>query len=239
VMDKGTEIYIPLQASGVAVGSILKIDGASVHLLAANGKDEGVINPAGDQDGFEVPNDGTSNSSLITDFEPVRIRSSIFSRIKYRPATLRIDYSATALRLASTVSLSALNANQRISGVGWCQTELNDDRTAVEVRCLAAGNLPQCITNLLENPATGAHNLPIYGCLDDYSPYFGRYKPPDLIMREGANLYFRDAAGLVQYPVDGSQIGSARVLMKNYAVAGHFSIRLTIPAIRLVDWSAS
>jgi hypothetical protein len=56
-------------------------------------------------------------------------------------------------------------------------------------------------------------------------------------MREGANLFFRDAAGLVHYPVNGSQIGSARVLMKNYAVADHYSMQLTIPAIRLADWS--
>jgi hypothetical protein len=238
VTDEGAEINIPLQVSGVAGGSILKIDRASVHLLAPNGDDGGSINPAGDLGAFEVRNDGTSSLPPSPYYERVHVRSTSFNRIKNTLVTLQIDYSATVLRLASDVSLPALDANQRIAGVGWCQTELNDDRTAVEVRCLAAGNLPQCGTILLENPATGAQNPAIHGCLDDYSPYFGRYKPPDPIQREGTNLSFRDAAGLVHYPVDGSQLGSARVVLKNYAVAGHFTTRLTIPAIRLADWSA-
>lgn len=236
--NNGAEIYIPLQVSGLARDSILKIDRASVHLVGVSGKDEGAINTDGDQGGFEVPNEGTTDSSSISHFEPVRVRSSVFSQIKNTPVTLRIEYSITMLRLASTDSLPAIDANERLAGIGWCQTELNDDRTAVEVRCLAAGKLPQCSTFLLENPATGAHNPSIHGCLDDYSPYFGRYKPPDLLRREGANLHFRDAASLVHYPVDGLQIAKARVVMKNYTVADHLTIRLTIPAIRLADWSA-
>ncbi|MGH9344195.1 MAG: ABC transporter permease [Terriglobia bacterium] len=237
VTETGEEIYIPLQVSGLAPGSILKIDRASVHLPGANGKEKGAINLPGDLGGFEVPNDGTSEASLITHLEPIKIRGNIFNRIKNTPVTLRIDYSATSLKLASTVSLPTTGANQRIDGVGWCQTELNDDRTAVKVRCIAAGSLPQCGTLLLENPATGAHDPATYGCLDDYAPYFGRYKPPDLIMREGFDLNFRDTAGLLQYPVDGSQIGAARVVLKSYAVAGHFTTRLVIPSIRLADWS--
>jgi hypothetical protein len=39
-------------------------------------------------------------------------------------------------------------------------------------------------------------------------------------------------------PVDASQIGSAQVLIKSYAVAGHFTTRLVIPSIRLSDWAA-
>ncbi len=238
VPQKGAEIYFPVEVSGVDRGSILKIDSASVHLLGAHGKHESVINIAGDPGGFEVPNDGAADSAPVTHFEPVQIRSSIYNRIKNTPVTLQIDYSETALRLASTASLPAIGANQRVPGVGWCQSQFNDDKTAVEVRCLAAGHLPQCSTILLENPATRAQNPAIHGCLDDYSPYFGRYKPPDLITREGANLYFRDTAGLLHYPVDAAQIARSRVLLKSYGVAAHFSQQLTIPAIRLVDWSA-
>jgi len=238
VTDNGVEIHIPIQVSGVAGGAILKVDRASVHLLRADGKDEGAINPAGDQGGFEVLNEGTSDSSSIAHFEPVRIRSNIFKRIENASATLRIDYSATLLRLASTDSLPALDANERLAGDGWCQTQLNDDRTAVEVRCLAAGSLPQCSTILLQNPATGAHNPSIHGCLDDYAPYLGRYKPPDLIRREGANLYFRDAAGLVHYPVDGSQIQNSVVVIRAYEPVTHFTRSVLVAGIRLSDWSA-
>ena len=238
VTDAGAVLYLPLQVSGVPAGAILKIDRASVHLLAANGKDKGSISPAGEQGDFEIANDDASGSPSLTRFEPVHIRSNLFNRIKNTPVTLQIEYSATSLRLASTVSFPATGADQRVAGAGWCQTELNDEKTAVEFRCLAAGSMPQCSTVLLQNPATGAHNPAIHGCIDDYSPYFGRYKPPDTILRLGANLNFRDSAGLVHYPVDGSQIGNARVVLKSYAVTGHFTTRLVIPSIRLADWSA-
>lgn len=232
--EDNAAIYIPIQISGVAPGSILKVDHAAARLLGANGRSLGAASPAGDRGAFEAPNENVSGSSALAYFEPVRIRSSVFNRLKDTPVTLQIDYSATLLRLSSTNVLPALDANQRIAGVGWCRSELNDNRTAVEVRCLGAGTLPQCSTLLLENPATGAHNPANHGCLDDYAPYFGRYKPPDTLLRMGTNLFFRDDAGLVHYPVDASQVGNAEVVLKNYAVAGHFTWRLVIPAIRLV-----
>lgn len=237
VTAEGAEIYLPIEITGLAGGSILKIDRASVHMLGAHRNQQSTINTADEQGGFEVENDGTSQTSSVTHFEPIEIRGNIFDQIKNAPVTLRIDYSVTSLRLASTVSLPSIGANQRIPDVGWCQTRLNDDKTAVKAICIAPGNLPQCGTFVLENPANGAHNPPIHGCGDDYAPYLGRYKPPDLITREGAVLYFRDAAGLVHYPVDGSEIGSARVVLRSYAVAGRFSTSLVIPSIRLADWS--
>ncbi len=236
--DSSMEVYIPLRVSGIAGGSILKIDRAAVHLLAPNGKDEGAVNPVREQGGFEVPGEETSDLSSISHFEPVRVRSSVFNRFKDMPVTLQIDYSATVLRLSSTSVLPALDANQHIARLGWCQTELNDSKTSVELRCVSVGNPTQCLTALLENPASGAHNPVFHGCLDDYAPYFGRYKPPDTIVHEGVNLNFRDEAGLVHYPVDGSQIGNARVLVKTYAAVDHFTTRLVIPSIRLADWSA-
>lgn len=238
IENSSAEIYLPLQISGVPAGSILKIDSVAAHLFAANGKHIGDINNAREEGGFEVLNDGASGSSLLSHFEAVPVRNNIFNRVKNTPVTMQIDYSATLMKLASTESLPTSGANRRIPGVGWCRTELNDSKTSVELRCLAAGTLPQCTTAFLQNPGTGAHNPDLHGCLDDYSPYFGRYKPPDIIRREGFNLTFRDTAGLVRYPVDGSQIGSAQVVLKSYSVAGQFTARLVIPSIRLADWAA-
>ena len=235
--EDNAAIYIPLEISGVAPGSILKVDHATVRLTGANGKNLGTASPAGDRGAFEVPNENASGSGLPF-FEPVHLRSSVFNRLKDTPATLQIDYSATLLKLSSTDMLPALDASQRIAGVGWCRSELNENRTAIEVRCLGTGTLPQCSTLLLQNPATGAHNPANHGCIDDYSPYLGRYKPPDTLLRMGTNLFFRDDSGLVHYPVDASQVGGAQVVLKNYRVASHFTTRLFIPSVRLSDWSA-
>jgi len=47
---------------------------------------------------------------------------------------------------------------------------------------------------------------------------------------------FRDTSGLAHYPVDGSQLADARVVMRLYSPADHFSRRVLIPSIRLSDW---
>ena len=77
----------------------------------------------------------------------------------------------------------------------------------------------------------------LHGCRDDYAPYYGRYKPPDTIVHAGFNLDFRDPSDLIHYPVNASMVNSAQVLVRNYIVAGHFTLHLTIPAVRLADWS--
>ena len=237
--DYVTQIYIPVKVAGLGANTILKIDRAAVRLVDANGRAGETISPTARNPGdFEVSGTPAGGSSSVSSFEPLLIRNHALTRLKNTPVTLRVDYSATLLKLSSTNILAPLGANRRIAGVGWCRTELNDNRTAIEIRCVAAGTLPQCSTALLENPATGAHNPEIHGCQDDYAPYLGRYKPPDTILHEGANLYFRDTAGLVRYPVDGSQIGSAEVVLKSYAVAGHFSTSLLIPSIRMGEWAA-
>ena len=171
-------------------------------------------------------------------YEPIRVRGDIYNKLKDTPIALEVDYSITVLKLSSTNTLVALDANRRIANVGWCQTRLNDSRTAVRVRCLQFGNPPQCMSFALQSHDTARQNPAVHGCLDDYAPYFGRYKPPDPIMHTGADLYFRDQADLVRYPVDGTQIGNAQVVMKSYAAADHFTTRLVIPAIRLSDWFA-
>ena len=49
---------------------------------------------------------------------------------------------------------------------------------------------------------------------------------------------FRDPSDLIHYPVNESTVNDAHVLIKNYSVAGHFTMHLTVPAIRLAEWSA-
>jgi hypothetical protein len=159
-------------------------------------------------------------------------------RLKDSPVTLELDYSATLVNLSSTHSIPAVNGDLRIDGLGRCETRLNDSRTEVEFRCLDIGNTSQCTTVVLQDPFTGLRNPPLHGCRDDYAPYFGRYKPPDTIMHTSFDFDFRDPSDLIHYPVNESMVNGAQVIVKNYGVVGHFTMHLTIPGIRLADWSA-
>jgi hypothetical protein len=236
--DEGTNIYLPLRISGMPHNSILKVDRAVAHIVSADGKVKTVVNSANELGNFEMPSEDRKIARSVPVYEPIRVRGDIYNQVKDRPVTLQVDYSITVLQHVSTGSIAAIDGNQRLPGLGWCHTSLNDQQTAIELRCLQIGNPPQCSNFVLENPGTGRSNPAVQGCRDDYAPYFGRYKPPDTIMHTGANLYFRDLDDLVHYPVDGAQIANSQVVATNYAAVGHFTTRLVIPGIRLSDWSA-
>ena len=234
-MDEDTVLHIPLVFSGIPGGSILKIDRAVARLTAPNTTREQIISAAGDPGDFEVPDDGQNTPRPID--EILHVRGSSYTQLKDTPVTLELDYSATLVILSSTHSIPAVNGDLLIDGLGHCETRLNDSRTEVEFRCLDIGNTSQCTTVMLQDPATGLHNPPLHGCRDDYSPYFGRYRPPDTIMHTSFDFDFRDPSDLIHYPVNELMVNGAQVLVRNYAVAGHFTMHLTIPAIRLADWA--
>ncbi len=237
-IEEDATLYIPLQFTGIPDGSILKIDRAVTRLNSAETTREQIISTASDPGDFEVSNDAQATLEPRPVYEILHVRGNSYMRFKDTPVALQLGYSATLLSLSSTHAIPAVNGHLRIDSLGHCETRLNDSRTAVEFRCLDIGNTSQCTTVVLQVPAIGLHNPPLHGCRDDYAPYFGRYKPPDPIMHTGFNLDFRDPAGLVRYPVNESMVSGAQVLIRNYAAAGHFTMHLTIPAIRLADWAA-
>lgn len=235
--EEDTILHLPLAFTGIPPGSVLKIDRTVARLTVAGNTRQQVLSTAGDPGDFEVPSDQPPASDARPFFEILHVRGKTYTRLKDTPATLQLDYSATLLHLSSTVIMPAVHGDLRIASLGHCETRLNDSRTSVEFHCLDFGNTSQCTTVLLQDPVSGLHNPPIHGCRDDYAPYFGRYKPPDPVMHTGVNLNFRDPSDLIRYPVNESMVNGAQVLIRNYDVAGHFTMHLTIPAIRLADWS--
>ena len=231
-------LRIPLEFTGIPTNSILKIDRAVARLTAPNTTRQQIISSASDPGDFEVLNDGQPLSEPQPAHELLLVLGNAYTRFKDTPVTLQLDYSATLLNLSSTQAIPAVNGDLRMVSLGHCETRLNDSRTAVEFRCVDVGNTNQCTTVILQNAASGMQNPPLHGCQDDYAPYFGRYRPPDPIMHTGFEIDFRDPNDLTHYPVNESMVNGAQVLIRNYSVAGHFTIHLTIPAIRLANWSA-
>jgi hypothetical protein len=235
--DEDTVLHIPLSFSGIPAGFILKIDRAVARLTAPNATREQIISAMGATDDFEVPDDGRPASEARTVSEILHVRGESYTRLKDTPVMIELNYSATLLNPSSTSTIPAVNGDLRIDGLGHCETRLNDSHTEVEFRCLNIGNTSQCTTVVLQDPATGLHNPPLHGCRDDYAPYFGRYKPPDTIVHTGFDFDFCDPSDLIEYPVNESMVNGAQVIIKNYSVAGHLTVRLMIPGIRLADWS--
>jgi hypothetical protein len=107
----------------------------------------------------------------------------------------------------------------------------------VQVRCEQAGWKPGCIFWRLESPTTGQKNPARFFCGDtDYAPYINWELMPDSIWRFGANLAFRDQAGLAKYPVGGSQLKDALAVGRVFEPVDHFSRTVVVPEVRLGNW---
>lgn len=237
-MNEDTILHIPLLFIGIPRGSILKINSTFARITVSHTTRKQIISAMADRGDFEVPDDDQRTSEPRLVDEILHVRSNIYARIKDAPVTLQLEYSVTLLKLSSTHTIPAVNGDVLITGLGHCKTRLNDSQTEVYLKCLDIGNTSQCTTALLQNPTTGLHNPSLHGCRDDYAPYFGRYQPPDTLLLRSVDFDFRDPSGLIHYPVNESTVNGAHVLIKNYNVAGHFTMHLTVPAIRLAEWSA-
>lgn len=197
--------------------------------------DDGRQVDAGAGQNLEVFNEGDQSSA--TAYQVFRVPTSLYSRYKDQPVNFEIDYSLTLMRLAGAYGLPAINGDQRNPELGWCKTRINEQQTAVQLRCMqptiAANKRANCVSGFLE-ASTGIRNPERFACATDYSPFME--SETDSLTRMGINFPFRDSTGLAQYPVNGPQIPNARAVVRVYEPEEHFSRKLVIPSIRLGDW---
>jgi hypothetical protein len=232
VSENDTVIYLPVDATGLPPETVLKADRSDVRLTASDSKSIDV----GVGERLEIRNDGLGDGRR-TAHHGIRVRGDLYGRIKDQPVTLQIDYSFTLFRLAHAYGMPALSGDQRMPGLGWCATKVNNAGAAIVFACMEAGASPSCITLFLEHAPSGRRNPAFFACPGDYAPYFGQYIP-DAMRRYGRNIPFLDQTGLAHYPVEGRQIPESRVVARLYDPQDHFTRTLTIPNIRLRDWEA-
>ena len=108
-----------------------------------------------------------------------------------------------------TYALAARDGDQRMPGVGWCATKVEDSGTRVQFHCLQPGERPSCLTVVLEHTPTRQRNPEVSLCVPDYTPYPG-HTSPDAVSRFSGRLPFYDPSGLTRYPVGGPQLADAR-----------------------------
>ncbi|MBV8895312.1 MAG: hypothetical protein JO051_02290 [Acidobacteriaceae bacterium] len=232
----GPTVYLPLRVAGLAADSILRLDRSAARVIPVAGRAETLTISSELGDDLEVHNDGAGRAETLV-HQPIRVRSEVYERFKNDFVRLEIDDSFSLMKLSAAHAVPALDGDQRTPETGWCRTRLNESATDIQIACLKVGELPfDCINIFLENSSTGARNPGRSGCAGSYQPYFGRYQPIDTLSRFGLALPFHDPGGLAKYPVDGSQLAQAYVVIRLHKAQDHFTRHLVFSGVRLSDW---
>jgi hypothetical protein len=226
-------LFLPIRISGVPNDSILEADKSEFRLISSDGK----VVYRGHGEDLEVRKEGLSDGQATAYYE-LDIPETAYSRFKNQTLLLEIHYSLTLFRLGSAFGIPALAGDVRSPKLGWCETQMDKSGTAVELRCMQAGNGPACATAFLENPSTGMRSPSLSGCEPNYTPRLFLRTDADPTSHYGLNLRFRDPSGLIHYPIDGPQLPTAQVVLRFYEPEDHFTRNLIIPAIKLQEWES-
>jgi len=220
-------VFFPLRVSGLIADSRLLADRSEVRVIGRDGRTiyQGT--------GNDLELRGSSEEAAV--YQGVRVPGAVYNRVKDDVLDVQLEYSFTLFRARAAYALPARNGDQRMSGIGWCVTKVNDQGTRVQFACVQPGERPSCLSVALEHPPTGRRNPEVSLCAPDYSPFPGHVMP-DALSRFVQALPFYDPSGLVTYPVAGPQLSEARVVVTDFRPTGHFVRRVVIPSVRLRDW---
>lgn len=213
----GNNKIVPLVFRNVPADSLLQIDKAQWTLEGANKKD--LYSAAGG--GVSLKDLKGADSSVGYDQE-LDLPARIFQQTEGQKTNLAIDYSLTLFKLGAQYSMQAVEDVSRLPNWGLCKTGINKENTAIEVECVQMGKGPTCATVFLENQKTGIRNPENTNCYPNYAPYLDR-PIPDALSRFRLMLPFRDASGLIKYPVDETQLRSTKVVIQMYEPQNHFT----------------
>jgi hypothetical protein len=231
--DQTADVFLPLRSFGIPNDSILLSDWVDVH-LSSQGRD--IYHGIGEH--LEI-DPSSANTSAKSPYQEVELPMSFYAGAKDKTVAVRGDYSLTLFKLAKSYSVPALSGSERMPGLGWCKTQINEAETAVELHCMQLSRAPICATVFLEDASTGMRNPPRSICSSAYglSRNLISYAS-NVTAHYGGDIPFRDSTGLAKYPVGGSQLAQARVVIRLYEPVDHFTRTLVIPNIRLGDWEA-
>ncbi len=228
-----TTILLPLRLSGLPGGSILHADHTAVRLIGADGRT--LYRGSGHIFDAPAPLAGDAPTRLR---QSLRIPAKTFHQAADQAVRLEVDYALTLLRPHTLAPLAALDGDRILPEAGHCATRIDDAGTAVEVNCIAVGQIPPCRSMVLELGNGARRNPETFSCELDYQPASLRVSVDPLDDSE-TTLPFRDASGAAHYPVDQAQLPDAQVVISVYEPEDHFSRHLVIPQFRLRDWQAA
>jgi len=221
-------LLLPVSVTGLPTDSVLKEDNAEMVLTDAGGKRLYAV----DGGPIEIRREGSQSGPVAYD-QAAKIPVQVYQDNKDRSVRVETTYSMTLFKLNASYSM-AVGGNRLITDWGRCESRINVAATAVEVRCMQMGKGPTCATVFLEDTRDGSRNRPNTTCNPNYSPYVDR-PIPDAVSHFRLVLPFRDPTGQGKYAVDGSRIDGARIVIRVYEPAEHFTRAVTSPLVILKD----
>jgi hypothetical protein len=239
-------LHLPLRVSDLPADSSVLMDRADVRITGLDGTTlfRGKTSISVDGRGswfdahFEV-RAGQGSGQVYSLYQSIYLPEPVFARLKDRPVRIAIDYSLTLFGPSGNYSLPATGAYQSLPGLGLCGTGIDADGDDVVIGCRSTVRQPTCITAYLEyqpvDQAVPLRNPETHFCYPDYSPVLIGTFWPDAMYRTGGEVRFYDRSGMVQYPVDGSKLAAAKLIVTTFEPRDHFTRHVDTPVIRLAD----
>lgn len=223
-------VLLPLHISGLPDDSALRADRAEIRLTTPDGR----IVKLDSRDDFRLRQEGHGNGEQEIHPE-IRMKPETYEQLKNLPLNMEIEYSLTLFRLSGSNAIPALGGSAEVPVMGRCTTAIDDEGDDVQMRCKVPGRQARCVSAFLQHVPSGRRNPEVFFCGADYAPY-ALTIDPDMMGGGRVNLPFRDLNGLAHYPIDGTQLPQAQVVLQTYSPVDHFTRRLVIPQIKLSDW---
>jgi hypothetical protein len=235
-------LHVPLRISGMPGDSSVLLDRADIRITGLDGATlyeakstisrvaPGLIFDAR----FEV-RAARDDGQVHSVDQRIYLPADVYARLADRRVRMAIDYSLTLFGPAGTYSLPTTSSRKPFQGLGLCRTGIDGEGDDVTIGCLSTARQPSCLSAYLVHPPTGLKNPESHYCRPDYAPALIAKFWPDAIHRAGGEVRFFDLSGMVRYPVDGSKVAAARLIVNTYDARDHFTRHLDTPVIRLSD----
>ncbi|HEV2701913.1 MAG TPA: hypothetical protein VGV09_09810 [Steroidobacteraceae bacterium] len=243
------QVTLPVQIAGLPTGDVMTSDrgtfriesATGISLFDANGPicarlDRGGVSGTNCQFAILRGHGAPTDAGVARGEIQLPLPTAVYKQIKNQPVRIIVDFTLTWLRHNGSQFLHAVNDKKMLAGIGLCTSGVDREGDDIELRCVTAVRQPTCIGATLADVRTGARNPLLFGCRLDYAPLPANWLPPAVLKRSGADLPFLDLDGLAHYPVDGSQIGEAEVVIDTFVPRAHLNRSVEIPSIRLSDW---
>jgi hypothetical protein len=225
-------LSLPLRFSGLPDGSILHADRSAIRVVRADGST--LYRATGHP--FDVRPRGSDGQAVLR--QSIDMPPAIYRRLADQTLQLEVSYSLTLLRSQAQLPLAALDGDRRIPKVGHCASRIDSAGTAIEVSCLAAGELPPCISMILVRGANDRRDPEKFDCALNYQPGFLRFSS-ESIDHSKNKLPLHEAADSAHQPLNDTQLRDSTVILQVYEPEGHFSRGIVVPRFRPRDWKVS